>query len=108
MKTLAQLREDIQSKKDREIKRIKNALEDERLVQEANVIEAVQSVEFDAEDPDNRRDPPPVVVMRRKAIRTFPNGKKVALYFAASIDKYLSVPYDTKGSSNKEDKNVAV
>lgn len=40
---------------------------------------------------------PSVVLLKRKAIRTFPNGQKVALYYAQSIDKYVSIPYNEIG-----------
>lgn len=39
-------------------------------------------------------DPPPMLVMRRKSIRQFANGQKVALYYIDKINKYVTVPYD--------------
>ena len=39
-------------------------------------------------------DPPAIMVMRRKSIRQFPNGQRVALYFIDKIGKYVTVPYD--------------
>lgn len=39
-------------------------------------------------------DPPAVLVMRRKSIRVFPNGKRVALYFVDKLNKYVTVPYE--------------
>jgi len=38
-------------------------------------------------------DPPFVLVLKRKAIRLYPNGEKVALYYNNKIKKYFSVPY---------------
>lgn len=38
-------------------------------------------------------DPPPVLLMRRKSIRMFPNGERVALYYVDKINKYVTVPY---------------
>ena len=38
-------------------------------------------------------DPPNVLVMRRKSIRQFPNGQRVALYFIDRINMYVSIPY---------------
>ena len=38
-------------------------------------------------------DPPPVLIMRRKSIRQFPNGQRVALYYVDKINKYVTVPY---------------
>jgi len=39
-------------------------------------------------------DPPAMLVMRRKSIRQFANGQKVALYYIDKINKYVTVPYD--------------
>lgn len=36
---------------------------------------------------------PPVIILKRKAIRVYPDQKKVALYYAQSIDRYVSIPY---------------
>lgn len=44
---------------------------------------------------------PSVILLKRKAIRTFPNGQKVALYYAQSIDKYVSIPYNEVGLSEE-------
>lgn len=38
-------------------------------------------------------DPPAVLIMRRTAIRQFPNGQKIALYKVDKINKYVTVPY---------------
>lgn len=48
----------------------------------------------DGEKFTRHMDPPNIVMLRRKAIRVFPGGKKVALYYADKIDKYVTVPYD--------------
>lgn len=39
-------------------------------------------------------DPPAVLIMRRKAIRLFPNGQKVALYQVDKLNKYVTLPYN--------------
>ena len=41
--------------------------------------------------------PPAMIIMKRIAIRQYPNGQKVALYYAKMIDKYLTVPYNDIG-----------
>jgi len=41
------------------------------------------------------KDPPFVLVLRRKAIRLYPDGTKVALYHNQKLDKHFSVPYGT-------------
>jgi hypothetical protein len=38
-------------------------------------------------------DPPAVLIMKRKSIRLFPNGQRVALYYVDKINKYVTVPY---------------
>lgn len=40
---------------------------------------------------------PPIVIMKRRAIRVFPGGQKVALYWADRINKYISVPFQSIG-----------
>lgn len=39
-------------------------------------------------------DPPAILLMRRKSIRQFANGQRVALYFVDKINKYVTVPYE--------------
>ena len=38
-------------------------------------------------------DPPNILIMRRKSIRLFPNGQRVAMYYVDKINKYVTVPY---------------
>jgi hypothetical protein len=49
-------------------------------------------------------DPPPMLLLRRKAIRTFPNGQRVALYRNDKLELDVSVPYfpGKFGEKNKE------
>lgn len=61
------------------------------------------------------QDPPAIMVMRRKSIRQFPNGQRVALYYIDKIKKYVTVPYDDmqlsvsfKESIEKEETDVLV
>ena len=42
---------------------------------------------------DDKMNPPAVLMMRRKSVRQFPNGQKVALYYVDKINKYVTVPY---------------
>jgi hypothetical protein len=39
-------------------------------------------------------DPPALLIMRRKSVRQFPNGQRVALYYVDKINKYVTVPYE--------------
>lgn len=48
-------------------------------------------------------DPPAVLIMRRKSVRQFPNGQRVALYYVDKINKYVTVPYeDMQWSATEE------
>jgi len=38
-------------------------------------------------------EPPSVLVVKRKAIRLYPDGTRVALYWSDKLKKYFSVPY---------------
>lgn len=49
-------------------------------------------------------DPPAVLIMKRKSIRQFPNGQRVALYYVDKINKYVTVPYTSaQWSSGSEE-----
>ena len=50
-------------------------------------------VEGDKQDHSNTMDPPAVLIMRRKTVRTFSNGQRVAMYYIDKINKYVTVPY---------------
>ena len=38
-------------------------------------------------------EPPAVLVLKRKAVRLYPDGTRVALYWSDKLKKYFSVPY---------------
>lgn len=40
------------------------------------------------------QDPPAVLMMRRTAIRQYPNGQRVALYHVDKLNTYVSIPYN--------------
>lgn len=56
-----------------------------------------EDIEVDmAEEPvilQEDKDPPMVLVIKRKAIRMYPDGTRIALYFNDKLNKYFSVPY---------------
>jgi hypothetical protein len=57
------------------------------------------------------QDPPAVLLMKRKAIRMFPNGQRVALYYVDKINKYVTVPYEAmhwSSSVPNEFKNITL
>jgi len=41
----------------------------------------------------NLKDPPFVLVLKREAIRVYPDGTKIALYYNHLLDKHFSIPY---------------
>jgi hypothetical protein len=43
--------------------------------------------------PDLPSDPPFVLVLKRRAIRLYPNKTKVALYYNQKLNKYFTIPY---------------
>jgi hypothetical protein len=51
--------------------------------------------EFEIEESteDIPKDPPFVLLLKRKAIRMYPNKTKVALYYNQKLDKYFTIPY---------------
>jgi hypothetical protein len=58
-----------------------------------------QDAEDVQEDTSQIKDPPFVLVFKRKAIRPYPGGMKVAMYYNKNLDKYVSIPYG-KGMEN--------
>lgn len=53
--------------------------------------------EVETEEPiilQEDKDPPMVLVIKRKAIRMYPDGTRIALYFNERLNKYFSVPYN--------------
>jgi len=47
-----------------------------------------------------QRDPPAVLVLRRKTIRSFSNDTYIALYYNDKLNKYFSIPYSTNSDIN--------
>ena len=75
---------------------IKETPQEEKTV-EVEYLEAQDSIdlnELTATDADiTKKDPPAVLIMKRKAIRMFPNGQRIALYHVDKLDKYVTIPY---------------
>jgi hypothetical protein len=40
---------------------------------------------------------PAIIILKRKAIRVYPDHQKVALYYAQAIDKYVTIPFGIFG-----------
>lgn len=39
---------------------------------------------------------PVVLILKRKAIRVYPDNQKIALYYSQALDKYISIPFGPK------------
>ena len=53
----------------------------------------------------DKKDPPAVLIMKRKSIRQFGDGRRVALYYVEKINKYVTVPYDSDGALGISEEN---
>ena len=40
------------------------------------------------------KEMPSVLILKRKAIRVYPDNQKVALYYSQALDKYITIPYN--------------
>lgn len=45
----------------------------------------------------SERDLPYIIVLKRKAIRVYPDNQKVGLYYSQALDRYVSIPWDKAG-----------
>ena len=55
--------------------------------------EVKEEFEIEEATDDIPDDPPFVLMLKRKAIRMYPNKTKVALYYNQKLDKYFTIPY---------------
>lgn len=60
---------------------------------EATDLPSIVISEEDKKNQGNPKDPAAILIMRRKAIRQYPNGQRVALYYVDKLNKYVTVPY---------------
>ncbi len=47
--------------------------------------------------------PPPFLTMKRKAVRAFPDGQHVAVYYISQINKFISIPFGTNKKNDQFD-----
>jgi len=50
------------------------------------------------------KEMPSVLILKRKAIRVYPDNQKVALYYSQALDKYVTIPYNDIQTSLNEAK----
>jgi hypothetical protein len=48
------------------------------------------------------KDMPAIIILKRKAIRVYPDQKKVGLYYSQALDKYVSIPFGGDAISMNE------
>jgi hypothetical protein len=41
----------------------------------------------------SEKDMPTVIILKRKAIRVFPDNQKIGLYYSQALDRYVSIPF---------------
>jgi len=58
--------------------------------------EVIEAEDLQEQKRNELKDPPFVLMLKRKAIRLYPNNTKIALYYNQKLDKYFSVPYGAK------------
>jgi hypothetical protein len=58
--------------------------------------EVIEVENLNEQKSDSVKDPPFVLMLKRKAIRLYPNNTRIALYYNQKLNKYFSVPYGSK------------
>ena len=70
----------------------------ESIVEEIEIPEDAIEPEFDELNENQGlkpgQDPPLMLMLKRQAIRVYPDKTKVALYFCQKMNKYFTVPYE--------------
>lgn len=55
--------------------------------------EVIEAEDLNEQRSKRMKDPPFVLMLKRKAIRLYPNNTKIALYYNQKLDRHFSVPY---------------
>jgi len=74
----------------------KQIFQQTRRVVREEVEEEILDNEIQLTEEQMKGDPPFVLVLKRKAIRLYPNKTKIALYYNEKLKKYFSIPYSTE------------
>ena len=72
---------------------------------EPNELNTIELEEATMDIPD---DPPYVLVLKRKAVRMYPNKTKVALYYNDRLSKFFTIPYGMKVETPIQGESVEV
>lgn len=54
---------------------------------------------YDDRKEKNAKDIPAIIILKRKAIRVFPDNQRIALYYSQQLDRYISIPYGSGSNS---------
>lgn len=54
----------------------------------------------------NEKQIPAVIILKRKAIRIYPDNQKVALYYSQALDKYVTIPFGNFEGGNSVNEEV--
>ena len=54
----------------------------------------------------NEKQIPAVIILKRKAIRIYPDNQKVALYYSQALDKYVTIPFGNFEGGNSVNEDV--
>ena len=55
--------------------------------------EVIEAEDLSEQKSDSIKDPPFVLILRRRAIRLYPDKTKIALYYNQKLNRHFSVPY---------------
>ena len=47
-----------------------------------------------------QKDLPNIIILKRKAIRVYPDNQKVGLYYSQALDKYVSIPFGGRNDTS--------
>jgi hypothetical protein len=56
---------------------------------------------FDPRFKKNPKTLPNIIILKRKAMRVYPDNQVVGLYYSQTLDKYISIPFDTGSKKAK-------
>lgn len=54
----------------------------------------------------NEKQIPTIIILKRKAIRIYPDNQKVALYYSQALDKYVTIPFGAIEGGNSVNEEV--
>jgi len=80
--------------------KVKSNLTRSELNEEVELDEAVSKNYLVKMDPRfsksmSEKDIPSIIILKRKAVRVYPDNQKVGLYYSQALDKYVSIPFET-------------